>query len=396
MISLLATICIAQAAPKAAQADLVFKPTGLDWEGNKAKNRMYRPRSATPVSDGVYKIELGNGPEKEFSIRVQQDKFQADLNRNGNFDDDAAATVRTIGSAEKGNAYSYQTNVVFPASYTDGKKNWKAPYGINFYWFEGRKGLNYFRSGLATGTIQVGSRKLEFDLAEDASNGIFGERYDTVEDPTKANPGTLTLQGGYFDPRGTIIIDGVNYLPEISVDGRKFKLTPTYRVVTAPKPAAPAVERKLIAVGAKAPDFTIEKFEGGSTKLSSYLGKVVILKFWATWCGPCKASMPHFQEVYEKIAKQDVELLAVCVADEKELFQKWVSANNDKYKFPFSVDPAGNDRANGIHSKLYGVSGIPTVFIIDREGKISSTIVGYSGPDDHRVEEALRKLDVKI
>ena len=254
----------------------------------------------------------------------------------------------------------------------------------------------YYRAGLGTGFITVNGRKLAVELYEDAATAVFGQRFDTVQDPAKLLPAGLTLQGGRFDPRGTFILDGINYLADISPDGRELTLSPSYRVVAGPKPAAPANEPKLLADGKAAPDFTVEKFEGGTDKLSAHLGKVVILKFWATWCGPCKASMPHFEEVYSKAKPQGVDLMAVCVADERELFQKWVTANNEKYHFPFSFDSAGRDNDKSISRKLYGVSGIPTVFIIDKEGKVASSIVGYGGANDHRVEEALKKLGVAL
>lgn len=395
MFTLIASALVAQADVRPAKAQLDFKPTGLDWEGTKARNQMFMPHKATVSGDG-FTIDLGNGPAKTFKLKVVGDKLFVDLNQNGKFDDDPSVKVLTVNPNEPGGNTSYRATVVFPASYQSGYKTWRADYGLNIYWFNGRNDLFYYRAGLGTGFINLGNRKLAVEIYEDGATGVFGQHFDKAADPTKLTPESLVLQGGRFDPRGTFVLDGVNYLAEISPDGRNLTVSPTYRVVAAPQPPKPATEVKLLADGKKAPDFTVEKFEGGTDKLSAHLGKVVILKFWATWCGPCKASMPHFEEVYAKAKTQGVDLMAVCVADERELFQKWVTANEDKYHFPFSFDSAGRDNDKSISKKLFGVSGIPTVFIIDKEGKVSSSIVGYGGANDHRVEEGLKKLGVNL
>lgn len=394
MLSLIASLALLQAAPQAVAATITFDPVGLSAANNRAKGLMFRPSRATEVGDD-YSVQLGNGPKSEFRIRLGKGSMQVDANHDGRFDNDPTVKVETINPSEPGDPVSYQATAVFPASYSAAGKTWSSPYGLNFYWIEGRKGLFYYRAGLAKGTINLGGRKLQVELYEEENRGVFGERFDTVKDPATAKSSNLIIQGGFFDARGSFVIDGVNYLPEVSVDGRTVRLVPSFKVVVAPA-RKPVAEIKLLAEGTPAPDFTVEKYEGGTTKLSEHRGKVVILKFWATWCGPCKASMPHFQEIFEKTAPQGVDLLAVCVADERDLFKNWVKENSGTYKFPFSFDPAGTDRPNAISRKLYGVTGIPTVYIIDRKGKVSTSIVGYEGPNDHRVEEALAKLGVKF
>lgn len=398
IISSLIAFAVTQANPQAVTARLEFDPKGLDWAGNKARNLMYRPHRAAeskatvPSGFTPFEIKLGNGLKNTFVLAVNGENLLADLDGNGKL-------VPVVVSVSKGRApgepASYQATAVFQASYKTSSKTWRAPYGLNFYWREGSKGLNYFRAGLAKGNITLEGRKLELELYEDGATGVFGDRYDTVADPLAANPQVLRVQGGSFDPRGSFVIDGVNYLANVAPDGRSITIAPSFRVVAAP--ARPRISTPtLLPAGAKAPNFTVENFGGGTSKLSDHLGKVVILKFWATWCGPCKASMPHFQEVFEKVAPQGVDLLAVCVSDERPLFLDWVKANQATYRFPFFFDPAGTDRTKSISGQLYGVSGIPTVYIIDPKGAVAESIVGYGGPDDHRVEQALRKLGVKI
>ncbi len=161
------------------------------------------------------------------------------------------------------------------------------------------------------------------------------------------------------------------------------------------EPKKVAERPALLAAGAPAPDFNSEKWGGGTLKLSDYKGQVVILDFWATWCGPCQRSMPHIEKVYQAVKSQGVAVIALCVWDGKDEYEKWVPQNQSKYSYQFAFDPAGRG-AESIAGKLFKVSGIPTTYIIDKEGKVVEAIVGFSGDDDKRIEEALKKQGIKI
>ncbi len=168
---------------------------------------------------------------------------------------------------------------------------------------------------------------------------------------------------------------------------------PSTAAATSPRPA-------LLAPGAVAPDFVMQDVTGREVRLSDFKGKVVILDFWATWCGPCIASFPHAQEIAARYKDQDVVLLASGTSDTIEAFKQWIPKNQPKYpNLQFVFDPNARNTPNfeqRASASLYGVTGIPTQFVIGRDGKIAAALVGNNGKDDARAEAALASVGVKV
>ena len=104
--------------------------------------------------------------------------------------------------------------------------------------------------------------------------------------------------------------------------------------------AAPSAPQSTLAAGAVAPDFTTLDVAGKEVRLSDFKGKILVLDFWATWCGPCIASFPHTQEVAAKYKDQGVIVLAAGTSDTKDKFLQWIPANQGKYPdIRFTYDP---------------------------------------------------------
>lgn len=162
-----------------------------------------------------------------------------------------------------------------------------------------------------------------------------------------------------------------------------------------PADAKPLTTPKLLTAGMRAPDFSVVAPDGKTVHLSDFKGKPVVLDFWATWCGPCQASMPHLESVYQQVKSQDVAVLAVCVWDKRPDYEKWVAANiGSKYNFPVYFDPSGQGDKS-MPSALFHVSGIPTQYVIDKDGIIVATNVGHM-PGDNKLENELSKLGVTV
>jgi peroxiredoxin len=162
-----------------------------------------------------------------------------------------------------------------------------------------------------------------------------------------------------------------------------------------PKPRTPEPAVAMLQPGVMAPDFAMTTRDGKTIKLSDFRGKVVVLDFWATWCGPCVAAMPHAQEIADHYKAQDVVVLASCTSDERAKFEAWVDRRTQE--FPdvlFAFDPLEKslERAS---RKLYGVSGIPQQFVIDKAGKVVAEVGGYQ-KGEVLLDAALAQAGVQV
>ncbi|HEX2866070.1 MAG TPA: TlpA disulfide reductase family protein [Ignavibacteriales bacterium] len=134
----------------------------------------------------------------------------------------------------------------------------------------------------------------------------------------------------------------------------------------------------------KAPDFKLKDLDGHEVKLSSLKGKTVILDFWATWCPPCRASFPGMKKAVEKYqSNPNVRFLFVDTRERVEDKKKNAADFLAKNQYPFHV-------LLDLESKvleLYKVPGIPTKFVIDKNGKVRFKVVGFGGNTDQMLEE---------
>jgi len=133
----------------------------------------------------------------------------------------------------------------------------------------------------------------------------------------------------------------------------------------------------------RAPEFALKDASGKVVRLSDYKGKVVLLDFWATWCGPCGIEIPWFTEFQRKYKDRGFEVLGVAMDDEGwKAISPFVAEKKINYRIVLGDDKTGDQYG--------GVEALPTTFVIDRDGRIASTHVGLTSRKDF--EDAIEKL----
>lgn len=140
-----------------------------------------------------------------------------------------------------------------------------------------------------------------------------------------------------------------------------------------------ASESKAIA-----PDFTLKSKAGENVRLKEQRGNVVLINFWASWCGPCREELPHFEKLQQDYQDLGFTVLAVNVDEDPNKAN--ILLDDIPVSFPVLFD---NDDAV---SKLYDVRAMPTTVIVDRDGNQRLTHYGYKSGDEVKYQKAVKAL----
>lgn len=133
-----------------------------------------------------------------------------------------------------------------------------------------------------------------------------------------------------------------------------------------------------------APAFTLTALGGDQTALSQYKGQVVMVNFWATWCGPCQQEMPVLDQMYKKYKPAGFTLLGISVDKAGPAVKDLMTRK--PVSFPILLDPANEV------SKVYHVDEMPSTVIIDRKGEIRYIHRGYKPGDENEYQDRIRQL----
>jgi len=141
------------------------------------------------------------------------------------------------------------------------------------------------------------------------------------------------------------------------------------------------------ALGEVAPDFTLRDIDNQSVSLSSTKGKVVLISFWATWCGPCQVEMPHLQRMYNALGANAFTVLSVSADDARtaSLVKPLIKKNG--YTFPVLLD-----KETTVVSQYNPAKTLPYSVLLDRDGKIAQVHQGYNPGDEVALKKEIEAL----
>jgi thiol-disulfide isomerase/thioredoxin len=136
-----------------------------------------------------------------------------------------------------------------------------------------------------------------------------------------------------------------------------------------------------------APDFTLRELNGDSVTLEEYRGNIVLVDFWATWCAPCRLSIPELVEIQKKYGDQGVVVLGISMDDPQMFSDTYILAFKETFKMNYPILRADQKVA----MDYFGTENmaIPTLFVVNREGKLTDKIVGYV---PRAVENSLKRV----
>jgi peroxiredoxin len=405
---------IALAAALSAQAQEVFK---LDWQesGIQDKNLGYRPHSLlleTKAPEGLKQpptgttnpyygvLELGP-PKSKAKLLVLVDvtngapaHFYLDSNGNGDFTDDppCVSTNRPAKDRQGNTVTAWQGEGMVTFPFASGTRTGK----LKFYSLrpvlsaegESRMALNYYADYGLVGDVKIDGRSIPVVLQDAAAAGCFRLDQDPMLNPLLyllvTNPGTRHVGIGCPVQR-PFELDGKWWaVTNLTLDG-------AFQIVASAKPAPRKEAAKVdLSPGKKAPAFTGKLLDGKTVKFpDDYKGKVVLVDFWATWCGPCVAELPNVVKAYGKYHEQGLEILGISL--DKEDWEQKLAEFTKKRNMPWPQVYDGKYWGAEV-AGLYGIDSIPHMLLVDGDSGVilaDKTIRGENLAP--AIEEALAK-----
>jgi peroxiredoxin len=137
-------------------------------------------------------------------------------------------------------------------------------------------------------------------------------------------------------------------------------------------------------IGQLAPDFTLKSTQGENVNLSEQRGQIIVVNFWASWCGPCRKEMPMLESLHNKYNNLGVSVWGINVEQENQAGKDFLADLN--LSFPIFFDSSNKIAAN------YQVEAMPTTVIIDRNGQVRHVFRGYKDGYDKKYAKAIKSL----
>ncbi|MEK6703601.1 MAG: TlpA disulfide reductase family protein [Planctomycetota bacterium] len=387
-----------------------YRPQRITLATAKPATIKKEPDGLTAPLYGILPIKAPEGAVLHVIVDEPEGKparLFVDSNGNGDLTDDGEADWK--GKAQKDKAGVELTQYTGGATVKLGAKGKTFDAHLGMYRFDkndaGRPALKdvllYYNDYAATGEIKFGDKTYKAILNDELASGDFRGTQITGEGKTRKGSGvslkidvngngSFDARGESFDVRDAFNIGGTTWeLRDMSVDGSSFKLVKSEKTVAEiPPPPDHSKGKKITAFEAKMMDGKSVKFPG------DYKGKVVLIDFWATWCGPCMVEMPNVVANYEKYHDKGFEILGVTL-DQKDAEAK-IKQTTEKSKMPWpQVYDGGYWQAE--IAQLYVINSIPAAYLVDGDtGEVLDDGKGLRGPAlGKTIEAALEKKSNK-
>ena len=135
-----------------------------------------------------------------------------------------------------------------------------------------------------------------------------------------------------------------------------------------------------------APDFTLKSLQGSNLRLDEYKGQVVLINFWATWCGPCRQELPLLDRIHQRYQDAGFAVLGINVEGASKADEAQAMVNKAGVTFPVLVDEGQQV------SELYALEAMPTSVVVDRDGVVRYVHLGYKPGDEAKYLEVVKQL----
>ncbi|MBX2800322.1 MAG: TlpA family protein disulfide reductase [Myxococcales bacterium] len=169
-------------------------------------------------------------------------------------------------------------------------------------------------------------------------------------------------------------MDGISLLLALTAGGA---------VASEPAPVEPSEQIEVVA----APDFSLPDLKGEQVSLSGLKGKVVVMSFWATWCGPCKEEMPHLQRMADEHGSDGLVVLAISTDDARSRGRVKPFVRRNGYTFEVLLD-----RDSTVFTAYHPARTLPYTVVVDRQGDVVERKLGYDPGDEVALEATLESL----